>query len=114
MNNHTQIIQLLISRNGEIEWMDEQKCTPLHLACKKGNLESVALLLNMGANIYAQDFRQWTPLHYGSYNGYRKVCNYLLKWEADKDTLRDMKNSQGKIALNIAKNPETKKGFTRK
>lgn len=114
MNNHTQVIQLLISRNAEIEWNDEQKCTPLHLACKKGNLESVALLLNQGANIYAQDFRQWTPLHYGSYNGYRRVCNYLLKWEADKDTLRDMKNSQGRIALNIAKSPETKKGFTRK
>lgn len=36
-----------------------------------------------------------------------------MKWEADKDTLRDMKNSQGKIAINIAKNPETKKGFNR-
>lgn len=41
------------------------------------------------------------------------VSNYLLKWEADNDQLRDMKNSQGKIAINIAKNPETKKGFHR-
>ena len=93
--------------------MDEQKCTPLHLACKRGNKESVALLLQSGANIYAQDFRQWNPLHYSSYNGFRMVSNYLLKWEADNDQLRDMKNSQGKIALNIAKNPETKKGFHR-
>jgi ankyrin repeat protein len=72
------------------------------------------MLLHNGAYIYAQDFRQWNPLHYASYNGHRKVCNYLLKWEADKDTLRDMKNSQAKIAINIAKNPEVKKGFTRK
>ena len=94
--------------------MDEQKCTPLHLACKKGNIESVVLLLTNGANIYAQDFRLWTPLHYAVYNGHRKVCNYLLKWEADKDILREMKNSQNKKPINIAKNPETKKGFHRK
>lgn len=84
------------------------------MACKKGNLESVALLLVNEANIYALDFRSWTPLHYGSYNGHRKVCNYLLKWEADKDVLKDMKNSQNKKAINIAKNPEVKKGFSRK
>lgn len=82
-----------MANRAEIEWMDDQKCTPLHLACKKGNLESVALLLNHGAFIYAPDFRQWNPLHYASYNGNRKVCNYLLKWEADKDTLINMKNS---------------------
>ena len=105
------MISLLLASGGEIEWMDEQKCTPLHLACKRGHLESVALLLTHGANIYAKDFRQWTPLHYASYNGFRRVCNYLLKWEADRDVLRGMKNSQGKIALNIAKNPEVKKGF---
>jgi ankyrin repeat protein len=105
---------LLLANKAEIEWMDEQKCTPLHLACKKGNIDSVALLLTHGAQIYAKDFRQWTPLHYASYNGYRKVCNYLLKWEADKDVLRNMKNSQGRIPINIAKNPEVKKGFARK
>ena len=113
MNNHHEIIQLLLSNRAELEWMDEQKCTPLHLACKKGNIESVALLLANQANIYALDFRKWTPLHYASYNGHRKVCNYLLKWEADRDILIDMKNSQNKKAINIAKNPETKKGFTR-
>jgi ankyrin repeat protein len=53
MNNHIQVIQLLLANRAELEWMDEQKCTPLHLACKKGNLESVALLLAHEANIYA-------------------------------------------------------------
>jgi hypothetical protein len=58
--------------------------------------------------------RQWNALHYGAYNGFKKVCNLLLKWEADNDKLRDMKNSQEKKPLHICKNPETKDGFKRK
>ncbi len=104
---------MLIGNRAEIEWADELKCTPLHLACKKGCIESVALLLANDANIYAVDNRLWTPLHYAAYNGHRRVCNYLLKWEADKDILRDMKNSQSKKPINICKNPETKLGFNR-
>jgi len=82
-----------LANGAEIEWVDEQKCTPLHLACKRGHYESVHLLLTSGANIYAQDMRQWTALHYAAYNGYKRVCNQLLKWEADKDGLREFKNS---------------------
>jgi len=61
-----------------------------------------------------QDNRSWTGLHYASYNGHRSVCNLLLKWEADRDILRDMINSQNKKAIIIAKNPQTKLGFLRK
>lgn len=66
------------------------------------------------ANIYAQDMRQWTALHYAAYNGYGKVCNLVLKWDADHEKLRDMKNSQNKKAIHICKNPETKLGFKSK
>ena len=58
--------------------------------------------------------RQWSPLHYATYNGFKKVVNLLLKWDADRDVLREMKNSQDKKAIHICKNPETKEGFKRK
>jgi ankyrin repeat protein len=74
----------------------------------------VELLLTTGANIYAQDHRLWTALHYAAYNGHKRVCNQLLKWEADKDSLREMKNTQDKKPIHICKNPETKEGFKRK
>jgi ankyrin repeat protein len=111
LNNHKTCIQLLLTKGAQLEWQDEQKCTPLHLACKKGHTESVALLLTSGANIYAQDMRQWSALHYAAYNGHKKVCNQLLKWEADKDVLAGMKNSQDKKPIHICKNHETKEGF---
>ena len=113
-NNHKVIIQLLLANGADLEWPDAEKCTPLHIACKRGHTESVSLLLNSNANIYAQDMRQWTSLHYSAYNGYGKVCNQLLKWEADKDILRDMQNSQHKKPIHICKNAESKEGFKSK
>lgn len=112
--NHKRLIQLLLENQAVLEWPDEQKCTPLHLAAKRGHFDSVALLLTSGANIYAVDMRQWSALHYAAYNGFKKVVNQLLKWEADRDILREMLNSQGKKAIHICKNHETKEGFKRK
>jgi ankyrin repeat protein len=101
--NHTEIIKLLI---------DIHHATPLHFACKKGSLESVKLLLKSGANLFAVDHRLWSPLHYAAYNGHPKVVKLLLTWGTDSDPkLRNMVNSQNKVAFNICKNPETKAGF---
>jgi len=94
-----------------MEWQDDLKCTPLHLACKRGSLAAVMLLLQSGANIYAQDHRQWTPLHYAAYNGHPKVCNALLKWEADNDVLREVRSTQNKLAFNLCKSDTCKKAF---
>ena len=113
MHNHVEVLELLLQYGAVLEAEDEQKCTALHLACKKGRLHSVQLLLMSEANIYAQDFRQWTGLHYASYNGHKSVCNLLLKWEADRDILRDMVNTQAKKAIIIVANPKTKLGFSR-
>jgi ankyrin repeat protein len=62
----------------------------------------------------AEDNRQWTPLHYASYNGHPRAVNTLLKWEADFDKLSQVKNSQGRIAFIISKNDNVKKSFNRK
>jgi ankyrin repeat protein len=75
MNNHADLIQILLTSQADIEWQDENKCTPLHLAGKKGALDAAALLLKSGANIYALDERNWSALHYSAYNGHSKVCN---------------------------------------
>lgn len=94
MKNYVRIIALLLERKAKIESTDHHHATPLHLACKKGSLESVKLLLQNGANLHAIDHRQWSPLHYAAYNGHPKVVKLLLTWGTDSDPkLRNMLNS---------------------
>ena len=114
MNNHVDVCQSLLASGANKEARDEQKCTPLHLACRKGSLECIKLLLEQDSDIMALDNRQWTALHYASYNGHPKAVNTLLKWEADFDKLSNVKNSQGRIAFIISKDDYVKKAFNRK
>lgn len=94
MKDHVPVIRLLLASKANLEAKDHQECTPLHLACKKGSYESIAVLLAYGANIYAVDERQWTPLHYAAYNGHPNVCKQLLSFSADTDPkLRNALNS---------------------
>ena len=94
MRNHTNLIRLLIQNKAKLEAEDHQGCTPLHMACKKGSLEAVSMLLAYSSNIYALDERKWTPLHYAAYNGFPRVCKKLLTWSVDEDPkLRDARNS---------------------
>jgi DNA-directed RNA polymerase subunit H (RpoH/RPB5) len=37
-----------------------------------------------------------------------------MKWEADNDVLKDMRSSQEKLPLHIAKDDAVKKAFNRK
>jgi ankyrin repeat protein len=45
LNNHTDLIKLLLLAQADLEWKDDLSCTPLHLACKKGSFEAMELLL---------------------------------------------------------------------
>lgn len=53
-------------------------------------------------------------MHYASYNGHAKVVNKLVKWESDNDVLGEMKSSQDKLPMNLAKDDSVKKAFARK
>jgi ankyrin repeat protein len=114
MNNHENIVGFLMQQGAGLELKDELECTPLHHACRKGSDACLQLLLISGAKIAALDNRSWTPLHYASYNGMSKAVNFLLKWEADYDKLRFVRNSQNRTAFIISKNQHVKKAFNRK
>lgn len=55
-------IELLLSRNANIDALGEQQMTPLHHAAAQGHLGAVRTLLECGANRFAFDSAGYTPL----------------------------------------------------
>ena len=62
-----------------IEKRDSADRAPLHLAARRGRTETVALLLDRGADINATDNYRWTPLHLAANWGHTKTVALLKK-----------------------------------
>ncbi|KAK6931850.1 Arf GTPase activating protein [Dillenia turbinata] len=56
-----------------------QGCSLLHLACHRGNLVMLELLLQLGADINMRDFHGRTPLHHCIFERSNKLAKHLLK-----------------------------------
>lgn len=111
LNDQHEIIEFLIKNKANIEAVDNQKCTPLLLAAKKGFTKSMDVLLRYGANIYAADARNWTALHFAAFNYHKNAVHLLCKWDADFDKLKTMQNTKGQTAKNLNSNPEIQFSF---
>ncbi|KAJ3682307.1 hypothetical protein LUZ60_014880 [Juncus effusus] len=65
-----------------------QGCSLLHLACNLGNSTMVELLLQLGADINAQDFHGRTVLHHCVFKRNDELAKYLLRKGA-RTTIKD-------------------------
>lgn len=61
----------------------EDNSTLLHKACEEGNAEAVRVLLALGADVNAADYRQYTPLHVAAERGHLAIVKMLIKKGAD-------------------------------
>ena len=57
--------------------------TLLHKACEEGNAEAVRVLLALGADVNAADYREYTPLHVAAEKGHLAIVKMLIKKGAD-------------------------------
>lgn len=98
----------LIEDGADIEGKDELGMTCLVIACSKGNLDIVKLLLEKGANVNAPAADGTTPLMAvagsGSVYGV-EISEMLLKKGADAT----VRNKDGKTAVNFANEKGDKK-----
>ena len=77
---------------------DEDGCTPLHIAAKKGYSSTVSRLLALGCSVHIADYRESTPLHEAAVSGSLECLCLIL----DKDPKVDATNRQGQTPLMVA------------
>ena len=71
---------------------------PLLLASASGHVETVAVLLDAGADIDAQDFTGWTALHAAAFNGDYATASLLVQRGALAEETRWYRKSPVDIA----------------
>ncbi|XP_050503639.1 ankyrin-1-like [Diabrotica virgifera virgifera] len=83
LGKRAKIVHSLIKKGVDINVEDIHYLTPLHLACREGNLEIVQLLLENGAVCNLKE-RFWTysPLHWSETN-YLKIIKYFINIGVD-------------------------------
>jgi ankyrin repeat protein len=68
---------------------DKDGCTPLHIACRSGQLESVVLLLQAGADVHVTNKKKETPLHAcAEFKRQPRLSEYNRKVCGEDETLR--------------------------
>ncbi|XP_052794797.1 ankyrin-3-like [Mya arenaria] len=82
--------------NEQFVSMQYHTWTPLHIACKKGNVELVEWLLNREADPKIEDKKGETPLHVACKHGHDKCVRTLLN---ANEFLKDKQNKQGLTPL---------------
>jgi ankyrin repeat protein len=105
------MIALLVQLGANIEAVDTEENTPLHVAAKRGNFLAADTLLTLGARIYAQNIRGHTPLHLAAFHHNIPVVRQLCRWDAEVGKLKYVLDSSGRSAYDLAADPPTRESL---
>lgn len=72
--------------------------TPLHIVCRKGDLDDVKTLVSSGANVNIVGDLGNTPLHFAAMSGHKEIVIYLLKQGANPKALNEFSQTPLKVA----------------
>ncbi|KAH3757163.1 serine/threonine-protein kinase STY8 [Pelomyxa schiedti] len=109
---HPQALELLLMHGREFV---DANCrntntqeTPLHYASKGGNAQSVALLIQAGADVAAVNKNGFTAMHFACAQGHLEVVKQLKQYGADPT----VPNKSGESPLDLTENPAILSLFT--
>ena len=104
-NQPSMMIYLISKEHQSSQSVDENGSTPLHWACYAGAEEAVNFLLNLEANINAQDKEKLTPLHLAVLGGREKIVLKLLQKNANKN----LPNIRKELPIDLARKKNQKR-----
>ena len=95
-----EIVQLLIDKGVSVDDKISHDITALHLACERGHINVVQVLLNNKCESCPQElFNLDTPLHYAAANDHDEICKALVE---QGNVNVNIQNRTGDTPLHIA------------
>ncbi|KAG0248484.1 hypothetical protein BG011_010223 [Mortierella polycephala] len=89
LQNDVMLTLSLIKSGTPVSQHDLHGCTPLHLAARRGHLEMVMVLLQLGGDVNSRGERQWTPLHESISQNHSNISSLLIACGADLQAKND-------------------------
>lgn len=93
---YTETVNLLLQSGAEIDALDDDRKTPLHIAiasCKEDKGDVTKLLIKKGAALECRDDQGFTPLLLAAREGCHDIVNTLLEAKADPHALDQLSRS---------------------
>lgn len=88
-NGCVEAAKKLVAEGADVNAVNQDGCTPLHLAADRGFPLLVRILVEAGADVNRQDSEGQTALHYAAICEFDQVCQQLLEAGADP-SLKDL------------------------
>ena len=77
------VVKVLIQNGADVNAVQEDKCTALHLAAEKGHVDTAKVLIQNNVDMNAFDFDGLTALHFAIKKNNVAIVNMLLENDAD-------------------------------
>lgn len=99
-----QVVNLFLAYDGNPNVRTEiERYTPLHIACINKNVEVARLLIDNGADVYASDAEDNTPVHYATVENCFKIV-LMIRNEIYRDKQRKKMEQRHRENLTVNKN----------
>lgn len=106
-SNNSEQVAKLIKSGAPADTYDENRTSPLHIACRQGSIDVVHELLDHRASLDITDCAGWTSLHIASFSSHAEIVALLLMYNADATII----NRNGETPWDLASDPTTQQEF---
>jgi truncated hemoglobin YjbI len=105
-----EVVHLLIEHGADVNWASGPgRCTPLHMAARRGNVGLARVLLEAGADPECQDSKGETPLRRAVNCGQQAMAEFLVSRGADPAS----KDKKGVTPIDAARTDRARSALLR-